>query len=97
MARSWTSGRKGPRLQFVRENENHPCAAIHFALDPGRAAVKIDNRFHQGQAQARAARTARRVSAVKTIEDMRQMLRRYSGPAVADCYFGMPSLCDDRY
>ena len=48
------------RLQrFVRKSEDDGGAAIDLALDPGRSAVKIDNRFHQSQTQACAVRAAR--------------------------------------
>ncbi len=46
-------------LQFLRETQRDRGAAIHFALDFGRPAVKIDNRFHQCQAQPGAFGAAR--------------------------------------
>ena len=84
-------------LQFLRESQRDRCAAIHFALDFGRPAVKIDNRFHQRQAQPSAGRAARGVDAIKAIEYTRQMFWCYSAAIVANCYFGTRGLCCNRY
>ena len=46
-------------LCSVGESESYNCAVTDFALNPGGAAVKIDNRFYQSQAQARSIRSAR--------------------------------------
>ena len=49
----WIGGVSWPRLpNGVCQRDG--CAAIDFALNPRRAAVKIDNRFHECQTQARA-------------------------------------------
>src|SRR6266478_7284923 len=47
--------RKLPR----RKCQFDGCAAANLALDSGRAAVKIDNRFHQRETQACAVGAAR--------------------------------------
>jgi hypothetical protein len=45
-------------LQFLREGQRDRCAAMYFALDFGRPAVKLDNRFHQCQTQPGAVGAA---------------------------------------
>ena len=66
------------------KSEANGGTAIDFALNPDGAAVKIDDRLYQSQAQACSIRSARWFCPVKSIEHPRQMFGSYSRAIVAD-------------
>src|SRR3984957_19585454 len=74
--------RRGRRLFGKGEVER--CALLHFALDPGLAAVSLNDMFDYGQPQPRAALLARAgaVHAVEALEDAAQRIGRNAGAVV---------------
>src|SRR5437588_211898 len=69
---------------LARESESNGCALPDLALNCGRAAMKIDNRFHQRESEAGPAGTARWVGPIEAVEDAWEMFVRDSGAGIAD-------------
>src|SRR2546423_4455188 len=53
--------------RLTGKSQDHYRSASRFALDRGRAAVKIDNRLHQSEPKAGSSGTAGRIAAIKAI------------------------------
>src|SRR4029079_5504811 len=71
-------------LRACGESKHHGCAAIDFALNRGRSAVELHNRFHQRETEAGSVGTTRRFSTVKAIENTWQMFGRDATAIVTD-------------
>src|SRR5437773_1263555 len=67
---------------FARESQGYGCVLTDFTLNGGRAAVKIDNRLDEREAETRSAGAARWIGAIEAIKDTRKMFRRNSGTVI---------------
>src|SRR5690349_5003877 len=72
-------------LRARRENDRHPRARRLRTLDPDGAAVRLDERLDDGEADTRAVCHARRVRhAIVRLEDAAQCFGRNAAPGIGD-------------